>query len=136
VKGTELLRIEVDPKAPTPPSEQIADHVRFAVAAGRLHPGDRLPSVRKLAVSAQVNPNTVSRAYRELEREGTVETRPGAGCYIAAAGLMSCRALRDRIVSDRIGRAVREARDAGLNTLEIEAFVADALREVKQEQIA
>lgn len=130
------MRIDVDPKAPTPPSEQIADQVRFAVAAGRLRPGDRLPSVRKLAVSAQVNPNTVARAYRELEREGTVETRPGAGCFVAVAGLMTCRALRDRIVSERIGRAVREARDAGLSPLEIEAFVADALRGAEQEQTA
>jgi len=60
------MRIDVDPKAPTPPSEQIADQVRFAVAGGRLSPGDKLPSVRRLASEALVNPNTVARAYREL----------------------------------------------------------------------
>jgi GntR family transcriptional regulator len=128
------MRIDVDPKAPTPPSEQIADQMRFAVASGRLKPGDRLPSVRGLAESSRVNPNTVARTYRELEREGTVETRPGSGCFVAAGGLRACRALRDRIVGDRIARAVREACDAGLSELEIEAFVAATLREVEQEQ--
>src|SRR5260221_603289 len=69
------MRIEVDPKAPSPPSEQIADQVRYAVASGRMKAGDRLPSVRGLAETAIVNPNTVAKAYRDLEREGTVETR-------------------------------------------------------------
>ncbi len=121
------MRIEVDPKAPTPPSEQIADQVRFAVAAGRLGPGDRLPSVRGLAATALVNPNTVARAYRELEREGTVETRPGAGVFVARAARSRCGALRDRIVAERIGRAVMDAVSAGLGPQEIEAVVEQAL---------
>ena len=78
------MHFELDPSAPTPPSEQLADQVRFAVAAGRLDVGDRLPSVRELAAQVRINPNTVSRAWRELEREGTLESRRGAGVYVRA----------------------------------------------------
>ncbi len=121
------MRIEVDPKAPSPPSEQIADQVRFAVAAGRLAPGDRLPSVRGLAESALVNPNTVAKAYRDLEREGTVETRPGAGVYVAARSAARCASMRDEKIGERVGRAVAEACAAGLAVEEIEDIVARAL---------
>jgi len=121
------LRVVVDPKAPQPPSEQIADQVRFAVAAGRLAPGDQLPSVRGLAATALVNPNTVAKAYRELEREGTVETRPGAGCYVAAGAPRRCAALRGRTIAARLGRAVDEAVAAGLAPVEVKRLVAAAL---------
>ncbi len=127
------MRIDVDPKAPTPPSEQIADQVRFAVASGRLVPGDRLPSVRGLAATALVNPNTVARAYRELEREGTVETRPGAGVYVAADAPRRCRKDTRDALAERLGRAVVEALAAGLSPREIEALVARLVRGAVQE---
>lgn len=117
------MRIEIDPRAPTPPSEQIADQVRFAVAAGHLATGDRLPSVRKLAGSATVNPNTVARAYRELEREGTVETRPGSGVYVAPHATELCRDLRDELVAERLGREIRSAVASGLSPDRVRALV-------------
>src|SRR6185503_4172258 len=122
------MRIEVDPKAPSPPSEQIADQVRYAVACGRMKPGDRLPSVRGLAETALVNPNTVAKAYRDLEREGTVETRPGSGVFVAARAGARCEALRDVKIGERVGRAVAEALAAGLSEGEIQDIVERALR--------
>lgn len=122
------MRIEIDPRSPQAPSEQIQDQVRFAVAAGRLVPGDRLPSVRGLAAQALVNPNTVGKAYRELEREGTVETRPGDGVFVAAAAPRICRALRTQTIGERLTRAVHEAVAAGLEAHEVESVVARALR--------
>jgi GntR family transcriptional regulator len=122
------VRIEIDAGSREPPSEQIQDQVRFAVASGRLVPGDRLPSVRGLAAQALVNPNTVAKAYRELEREGTVETRPGDGVFVAAAAPRLCASIRSRTIADRVGRAVEEAVAAGLPPQEIEGIVARALR--------
>lgn len=122
------MRIDVDPKAPSPPSEQIADQVRYAIAKGRLKAGDRLPSVRGLAETALVNPNTVAKAYRDLEREGTVETRPGSGVFVASRAGARCEAMRDAKIGERVGRAVAEARAAGLTSEEIEIIVARALR--------
>jgi DNA-binding transcriptional regulator YhcF (GntR family) len=127
------MRIEVDPKAPSPPSEQIADQVRYAVASGRLKAGDRLPSVRGLAETALVNPNTVAKAYRDLEREGTVETRPGSGVFVAARAGARCEALRDQKIRERVGRAVAEALAAGLTAAEIEHIVARSLRSARVE---
>ena len=127
------MRIEVDPKAPSPPSEQIADQVRYAVASGRMKPGDRLPSVRGLAETALVNPNTVAKAYRDLEREGTVETRPGSGVFVAARAGARCEAMRDAKIGERVGRAVTEAVAAGLAAAEIEEIVARALRRARVE---
>jgi GntR family transcriptional regulator len=121
------LRIEIDPAAPQPPSEQIQDQIRFAVASGRLAAGDRLPSVRGLAAQALVNPNTVAKAYRELEREGTVETRPGDGVFVASRAAQRCAAMRSRTIGDRLSRAVAEAVAAGLSPSEVERIVAEAL---------
>ena len=118
------MRVEIDPRSPQAPSEQIQDQVRFAVAAGRLAPGDRLPSVRGLAAQALVNPNTVAKAYRELEREGTVETRPGDGVFIAAAAKRVCNAARTRTIGERLSRAVEDALAAGLAPDQIEGIVA------------
>lgn len=121
------MRVEIDPRSPQPPSEQIQDQIRFAVASARLAPGDRLPSVRGLATQALVNPNTVAKAYRELEREGTVETRPGDGVFVAARATQRCEALRSRTIGERLTRAVEEACAAGLGPAEVEAIVARAL---------
>src|SRR5262245_17229050 len=127
------MRIEVDPKAPSPPSEQIADQVRYAIAQGRLAPGDRLPSVRGLAETVLVNPNTVAKAYRDLEREGTVETRPGSGVFVASRAGARCAALRDAKIGERVGRAVAEALAAGLTPDEIDEIVARAMRRARVE---
>jgi GntR family transcriptional regulator len=127
------MRIEVDPKAPSPPSEQIADQVRYAVASGRLAVGDRLPSVRGLAETALVNPNTVAKAYRDLEREGTVETRPGSGVFVAARAAARCASMRDAKIGERVSRAIAEALAAGLAADEIEDIVAAAMRRARVE---
>ncbi len=72
----------LDDRRGVPFYRQIIDRVLLGLAAGRLGPGDRLPTVRQLAVDLQINPNTVSKAYRELELVGIVETRPGDGTFV------------------------------------------------------
>lgn len=65
---------------------QIADGFREQIAAGILHSGDKLPSVRELASNLAINPNTIQRAYRQLEAEGWIVTVPGKGCFVSGAG--------------------------------------------------
>ena len=74
----------IDPKDATPIYAQIEHGIRAAIASGRLHVGDQLPTVRQLAVDLRVNANTVARVYGELERAGVIETKRGIGSFIAA----------------------------------------------------
>jgi GntR family transcriptional regulator len=74
--------IAIDLKSGVPLYRQIIDQVKSAIATGALGPGDRLPTVRQLSVDLSVNPNTVSRAYNELELTGLVETHMGSGTFI------------------------------------------------------
>jgi len=108
------VRFQIDPRSPSPPSEQLADQVRFAVASERLEPGDRMPSVRALAEEIRINPNTVGRAWRDLEREGVLESRRGDGMFVAAGALKSCRAAAEALVRERLARSVAEAFGAGM----------------------
>ena len=118
------MRIEVDPKAPTPPSEQIADQVRFAVAGGRLGTGDKLPSVRGLAAQALVNPNTVARAYGELARDGLLEARPGKGFFVSDKRQVYSKAERARRLDEALEDFVGETLVLDFSSGEI----VDALR--------
>ncbi len=72
----------IDPRSPTPLYAQISTRLRVAIAAGELCPGDALPSVRQLAAQLRINPATVVQAYRDLEGEGLVATRHGAGTFV------------------------------------------------------
>jgi len=76
--------VSVDPRDRTPIYVQLERGLRAAIAAGRLHPGDQLPTVRQLAVDLRVNANTVARVYGELERRGVLETRRGVGSFVSA----------------------------------------------------
>lgn len=87
-----MIRLDTDD--PTPPFEQIKQRLAGAVDSGDLHPGDKLPTVRRLADDLGLAPNTVARAYRELEALGVVQTRGRAGTFVAG---------------DDVQRAAREA---------------------------
>lgn len=73
---------QIDPRSPTPLYAQIAERLKVAIASGELQPGDSLPSVRQLASRLRVNPATAVQAYRDLESEGFVELRQGAGTFV------------------------------------------------------
>ena len=75
---------QVDVKHPTPLYHQLDRSIRFAIATGRLGIGDKLPTVRQLAVDLRINANTVAKVYTELERSGVVETRRGVGTFVTA----------------------------------------------------
>ncbi|MBC2934323.1 GntR family transcriptional regulator [Nocardioides sp. zg-1228] len=91
------MRIAVDPASGVPPFEQVREAIRAQVDSGALAPGVRLPPVRSLATSLDLAPNTVARAYKELEALGVVETRGRAGTYVSGAGVE--RTLREAAAS-------------------------------------
>ena len=118
------MSIRVRPESPVPIYEQIVTQVVFAVAGGDLGPGDLVPSVRDLAAELVINPNTVARAYQELERLGVVESRRGLGMAVTAEAPKRCRDRRKESVRERIREAVREAVAAGLSSDDVQKLVA------------
>ncbi len=103
----------IDPHSETSPSRQLVDQVLDALSRGELDEGDRLPSVRSLATSALVNPNTVGKAYRELENLGATEGRNGSGVYVTAGGVETARRLRRTDTLEAFRKAALTALSAG-----------------------
>lgn len=120
---------DLDPRSPNPLYAQIAARVRVAVAAGELGEGDPLPSVRQLARTARVNPATVVQAYRELELDGFVEMRHGAGTFVRAVSDVVREEERARHAEDIARRALVEAARLGLPGHQL----IDALRAVLEQ---
>lgn len=98
---------------------QIENHVQFAVAAGQLKADDRLPSVREMSEKLGVNPNTVAKAYRDLEVMGLVYTRRGMGVFIRRGADARCRDNCRRQIVGRLHEVCAEAKAAGLGTKEL-----------------
>jgi GntR family transcriptional regulator len=98
---------------------QIVNQIKYAVASGRLASGDELPPIRVLAERLLINPNTVARAYRELETAGIVEKRRTAGTYVSDQGSPLARRERVKILSERIDALLADARqmDVGFEDL-------------------
>jgi GntR family transcriptional regulator len=104
---------------------QIADRVKFAVAGGVLRPGDLVPSVRELSKQLVVNPNTVARAYRDLQTEGLLESVRGMGLQVADGAVDRCRAARREMVRQRLRQVIEEARQSKMDPAEIEAILRE-----------
>ena len=102
-----------------PPYLQIVNQIKYQVASGLLATGEELPPIRALALRLRVNPNTVARAYRELETAGVVLKRSTTGTYISDAGSPLARRERLRIVTERIDALLAEASQLGFESDEI-----------------
>jgi GntR family transcriptional regulator len=104
---------------------QIVDQVKYAIAARAVRPGDLVPSVRELSKRLVVNPNTVARAYRELQGQGLLEPLRGTGLQVTEAAPLRCGEERREIVRQRLRGAIEEARRSDLASEEIEAILRD-----------
>ena len=100
--------------------EQVKDGLRHLVVTGAILPGDKLPSVRSLASSLAINPNTIQRAYNQLESEGYVYSIPGKGSF--AAVLDDAVAARKKELLEQVGELLRELRSLGATPEELVAF--------------
>jgi GntR family transcriptional regulator len=113
------VRIHISSSDGIPIYLQIVNQVKYLVASGRLAPGEELPPIRVLAEKLVVNPNTVARAYRELEAAGVVEKRRTAGTFVSEAGSPLARRERLRILSERVDALLAESRQMGVDTTEL-----------------
>src|ERR1700757_2211857 len=125
-----FFRFHLDLHSGVPVYRQIIDQVRGAIASGALAVGDQLPTVRQLAVDLSINPNTVVRAYRELEIRGILTTHQGTGTFITPVKVEPNDADRQRRLSQLVSDFVAHAGGAGFTLQE----VMDRLAELQSEQ--
>ena len=107
------FRLQLDLHSGVPVYRQLIDQVRGGIASGMLSAGDQLPTVRQLAVDLAINPNTVVRAYRELELGGLLETHQGTGTFISTQKMKRTDAQRERQLAQIVGDCVSRAGAAG-----------------------
>ncbi len=120
-----LFHLQFD--SPIPPYEQIVAQAIFAIASGALEPGSLLPSVRELGPKVLVHPNTVAKAYQELERLGVIVARRGKGMEVTPEAPELCQARRQEIIRQRIRDALHEAVGSALPAQEIRDLVEQEL---------
>jgi len=118
------MRFAIDLRSGVPFYRQIIDQVQFAIADGRLSRGDRLPTVRQLAVNLKINPNTVARAYQEMEIRGVVNTQMGTGTFIGDEKVEISEIERKRMLDQVCTELLSRASAYGFTLSE----VIDALR--------
>lgn len=119
---------DLDPRSPVPLYEQIAARLRVAVASDELKAGELLPSVRQLASTLRVNPATVVQAYRDLEREGFVEMRHGAGTFVQQVAGTRRSAERQRQARTLARQALAEAARLGLTAGDLKRALEEESR--------
>jgi GntR family transcriptional regulator len=113
---------------------QIANQVKYLVASGRLAPGDELSPIRVLAHQLLVNPNTVARAYLELERDGVVQKRHGSGTYVSDTGSPLARKERVKILSERVDALLAEARHMEVEPQELLRLIKERSQSIQPKE--
>ena len=118
---------QIDPSNGLAIYEQIVRQIKFAVANETLKPGELVPSVRELARELAINPNTVARAYRELQSEGVVDALRGTGLAVTSAARRRCTEERMRLVRLRVRQVLAEAKHSQLGPDELRTIVEEEL---------
>jgi GntR family transcriptional regulator len=130
-----MIEFHLDTHSGVAPYLQIVQQVRRALKLGLLHEGDQLPTVKEVVARIAINPNTVLKAYRELEHDGLVAARPGIGTFVT-------RTLSDQSLSahgplrQELGRWLAKAQRAGLDDESIEALFRDTFRSARERGVA
>lgn len=131
------MQIHIHAQDGVPIYLQIVQQIKYLVASGRLQPGEELPSIRVLAEQLLVNPNTIARAYRELETAGVVEKRRTAGTFIAESGSPLARKERLKLLNERVDQLLVEASQMGFELDEVLKLMQQrehVLRQPKKEE--
>jgi GntR family transcriptional regulator len=130
-----MIEFRLAPRSGVATYLQLQRQVRHAIRLGHLRPGDRLPTAKEVVRQLVINPNTVLKAYRELERDGLVEGRPGLGTFVvgdlAGPSIPELAALRRRL-----GRWLDSARAAGLTDDDVDALIETARRDLARDEVA
>jgi GntR family transcriptional regulator len=126
---THSFAVRLDPTSGVPVYRQLIDQVLVAKASGALRPGDQLPTVRQLAVDLSINPNTVVRAYKELEIRGILTTQQGMGTFITRQEIRPDEAARQRRLTQMVGEFVAKAGAEGYTVEDIMQRLAELVPE-------
>ena len=130
-----MMEFHLDRRSGLATYRQLELQVKQALRLGILQPGDQLPAAREVVEALAINPNTVLKAYRELEREGLVEGRPGQGTFVRR-GLPGPVIGDDSLLRHELRRWVRKARDAGLDAAGMQAVLDHTIRDELGEGVA
>jgi GntR family transcriptional regulator len=130
-----MLDLRIDTTSGLAPYTQVVQQVKQALRLGWLQPGDKLPTVHEVAASVAINPNTVQKAYRELEHEGLVAGRPGQGTFVQRS-LSQSNPASLAALTRRLERWLAAAREAGLDEDGIMDVVRAAMRDFDVEATA
>ncbi len=130
----DTLQFNLDSKSGVPFYKQIILQIEIAIADGRLPPGARLPTVRSLAVDLQVNPNTVARAYSELEIRQILETQQGTGTFIGDRAVKMSDVERERVLSELVREFVAKVSSYGFTVREIAQYMNDVVGQEENDE--
>jgi GntR family transcriptional regulator len=131
----QLIEFYLDPGSGLPPYQQLVRQVRHALRLGLLKERDRLPTVKEVVAQLAINPNTVLKAYRELDHEGLVAARPGVGTFVTATLADTSLAAHGPLRTE-LRQWLAKARQAGLDDESIEALFMSTFHATGQEEIA
>ena len=126
---------KIDPSNDLAIYDQVVRQVKFAVAGAVLRVGELVPSVRELARELTINPNTVARAYRELQADGVLEPVRGTGLAVAAGADKRCRSERVKLIRQRLKQVLVEARQSRLDAGQLRSLVESELAKVEQREV-
>ena len=130
-----MIEFRIDPRSGVAPYRQLVQQVRQALRLGLLHEGDQLPTVKDVVAQVAINPNTVLKAYRELEHEGLVAGRPGRGTFVTRSLADESLAAHQALRGD-LARWLGKARQAGLDDDSIAALFESTFRATADEDVA
>jgi GntR family transcriptional regulator len=133
--GLQMIEFHLDGRSGVSPYQQIVQQVRNALRLGLLRQGDQLPTVKDVVSALAINPNTVLKAYRELEHEGLVQARPGRGTFVTRTLTDNTLAAHGPLRQD-LRRWLAKARKAGLDDESIEALFLTTFRSAALEDLA
>ena len=125
------MQIHISTKDGIPIYKQIINQIKYMIASGRLSPGDKLPPVRKLAEILLINPNTVARAYRDLETLGLVQTRQGSGVCISEGSSPLAQEQKIKILTERADSLLTEAQQMDIDLDQIIALLHERHTQLK-----
>jgi len=128
----EAISFSLDAANGAPIYRQIIQQIEYAILSGRMQAGDRLPTIRSLAVELKTNPNTIARAYSELEIRGILATQVGSGTYIADKKPVMADDSLNRKIHEVLARFVHEMRDLGVEKRELVKLIEAFIKEEKE----
>ena len=128
------MLFEINPSSTTPIYAQIKEQIRYCIASGRLSVDNKLPSVRQLAIELRVNPNTVAKAYRELELEGTIRSRKGQGTFVAPSQSEVSYERRIELLTSAIDSVIVKAHHLSLSDSDVRSLLEQRMKDMHAKQ--